>query len=567
MRSVTKRATASLVWGCLLFGVLIAGVGTAGIVGVDSTSHAAAAITDDELATVNATSELRRAVDVVFADGLQDAGAAVPSARSGLSAELADADVPTVETDMAGLVRLHADDGPAELAGIHRLEAQWAEVRGVVNGGLAGAGGAARLRQAFAPLSAHVDQLIGREAIDAQDGKAQAAGAAGRTRLTIVATVAGSVLGAAGIGVLGRRRIRRAVEPEQEQSEFSDSLQFAEDEDEAHELLRRHLERSVRDSSATVLNRNNSADRLEAVTDLPAESPLVRTLTRARPRSCLAVRSGRVYHQSDAAESLLRCDVCSTCPGSTTCTPLTVSGEVIGSVLLNRAAPYRPDEEQRIRESVGQAAPVLANLRNLAIAELRAATDALTGLPNKRAVTDTTKRMIAQAQRTLSPLALVTLDLDHFKEVNDRHGHPIGDQALAAVGAALRAAIRDSDFAGRNGGEEFAVLLPDTNAGGAYEAAEKIRGAIGAIRLPGVDLTLTASLGVAVYPDHASTYERLERLADSALYLAKRNGRDQVEIATTGGAFDTDSVPGGRAAGSGDGRLDAVPPAWSGAPA
>jgi GGDEF domain-containing protein len=98
-----------------------------------------------------------------------------------------------------------------------------------------------------------------------------------------------------------------------------------------------------------------------------------------------------------------------------------VGGEVIGSALLTRPAPYDQADEQRIRESVGQAAPVLANLRNLAIAELRAATDGLTGLPNKRAVTDTLKRMFAEASTKTSPLVLLLLDLDHFQQVNERN--------------------------------------------------------------------------------------------------------------------------------------------------
>ena len=105
---------------------------------------------------------------------------------------------------------------------------------------------------------------------------------------------------------------------------------------------------------------------------------------------------------------------------------------------------------------------MLANLRNLAIAEIRAATDGLTGLPNKRAVTDTLKRMFAQAATARSPLALLMLDLDHFKQVNDKRGHAVGDQVLANVGAVMRGAMRSRDFAGRNGGEEFAILLPDT---------------------------------------------------------------------------------------------------------
>jgi diguanylate cyclase (GGDEF)-like protein len=218
-------------------------------------------------------------------------------------------------------------------------------------------------------------------------------------------------------------------------------------------------------------------------------------------------------------------------PGVCTCVPLTVGSEVIGSVLLSRAARYSEGEEQRIRDSVSQAAPVLANLRNLAVAEIRAATDGLTGLPNTRAATDALKRTFAQAAATHTPLALLLLDLDHFKQINDQHGRPVGDQVLAGAGLALRSALRAGDFAGRNGGDEFAVLMPDTEIAAALEIAERIRSAIAEISLPGTDLAVTASIGVAGFPGHASTLDRLERLADAALYMAKRQGRNRVEPA------------------------------------
>jgi len=316
-----------------------------------------------------------------------------------------------------------------------------------------------------------------------------------------------------------------------DQVEFAETLQLATNEEEAHALLQRHLERIIPDANATVLNRNNSADRLEAVTALRPDSPLVRSLQHAEPQSCLAVRSARRNDQGGDRPRLLTCNVCGDCPGTSTCTPLTVSGEVIGSVLVNRPTACTVSDKQRISNSVSQAAPVLANLRNLAIAEVRAATDSLTGLPNKRVIGDTLKRMVAQAARTLTPVSLILIDLDHFKNINDRLGHPVGDQTLASVGEVLRSALRASDFAGRNGGEEFAVVLPDTDVTGAALIAEKIRQAISDITLPSSDTVVTASLGVAVYPDHAATTERLERLADAALYTAKRAGRDRVEIA------------------------------------
>jgi diguanylate cyclase (GGDEF)-like protein len=292
-----------------------------------------------------------------------------------------------------------------------------------------------------------------------------------------------------------------------------------------------------------VLNRNNSADRLEAVTPLPGGSPLADTLRGAKPRSCLAVRSGRTHHQDAERSALLACPVCASCPGATLCLPLTVGGQVIGSVLLNHAVPYAEAEQQRIRDSVGQAAPVLANLRNLAVAEIRAATDGLTGLPNKRAVTDAMKRLFAQASTTTSPLGLLLIDLDHFKQINDEWGHPVGDQVLANVGAVLQSVLRARDFAGRNGGEEFAVLLPDTGVPAALEIAERIRAAVAEISLPGADVSVTASLGVVGFPDHATTLDRLERLADAALYIAKREGRNRVELADPASADPPAGVP------------------------
>jgi diguanylate cyclase (GGDEF)-like protein len=281
------------------------------------------------------------------------------------------------------------------------------------------------------------------------------------------------------------------------------------------------------------------------MTDVSGDPGLAERLEAAEPRSCLAIRSARVHEEDARDPGLISCDVCSACATASLCTPLTVSGEVIGSVLVSRDS--RADLRQRrlVRASVSQAAPVLANLRNLAIAQRRAATDGLTGLANKRSVGDSLKRMFAQSSRTASPLAVVMLDLDHFKALNDRFGHPAGDQVLASVGAAIRSTLREGDFAGRNGGEEFAVILPNTDALGASAVAEKLRKAIAEILVPGVDVDITASLGVAAYPEHGLSPERLERLADAALYVAKRSGRNRVEIAAAHPGEDVDPQPDG----------------------
>jgi diguanylate cyclase (GGDEF)-like protein len=545
MRTLARAATSSLVMLGAALALVVAAVAVIGILGTRAATGEGNEIAGDELTTAIVTGQLARSMDAAYAAGQAATRSSVPSGRSRILGSLYTTLLPAVDARLFALDQLHAADGPAEHADIERFGRQWAAVRALLSPAdlpssptsataAAQAGSAqtaSALAAAYAPVSAHLGQLFTRELDDARTDRAAAdAGAVRAIGLIAGAAALGLAFGVA-VLIHGIRRIRGSLEPSQDQAEFADTLQIAGDEDEAHGLLQRHLERSLPATSAVVLNRNNSADRLEAVTPLTAGSPLPGTLRGAEPRSCLAVRSGRTHREDGGRPALLSCPVCAPVPGTSCCVPLTVGGEVIGSVLLSRPAPYSEAEEQRIRESVGQAAPVLANLRNLAVAEIRAATDGLTGLPNKRAVTDALKRTFAQAATTQVPLALLLLDLDHFKQVNDQRGHQVGDQVLANVGATLRNVLRVRDFAGRNGGEEFAVLLPDTAITEALEIAERVRTAVAEISLPGSDVSVTASIGVAVFPDHASTPDRLERLADAALYLAKRQGRNRVELA------------------------------------
>jgi diguanylate cyclase (GGDEF)-like protein len=321
------------------------------------------------------------------------------------------------------------------------------------------------------------------------------------------------------------------------QSEFVSALQATEGEEEAHMLLKRHIERTIRGSEVVVLNRNNSADRLEPTTELPGSSELPEALAHAKPRTCLAVRFGHTHCEGVVSEPLIECAICGKAKGAATCEPLLVGGEVIGSVLVDHPDPLAAQQTQAIRDSVAQAAPVLANLRNLAIAEVRAATDALTGLPNNRAARDTIKRLVAHASRTVSPLSALLLDLDHFKQINDTFGHGKGDDVLAAVGATLRTTLRESDFVARYGGEEFVILLPSTPREDAQVVAEKVRAAISQIRVAGVERAITISIGVASLPDDAGDAATLLRIADRALYSAKAAGRNRVEVAASPAAL------------------------------
>ena len=301
-------------------------------------------------------------------------------------------------------------------------------------------------------------------------------------------------------------------------------------EGEANGLLERHLERSLPGSDVLVLRRNNSDNRLEITSVEGSDPAVLEALADAEPRSCMAIRYGRAHHEGADVRPLVPCDLCGAAPGDATCVPSLVGGQVVGSVLVNHSAPLSEADDVRIRDSVAQAAPILANLRNLAKAERQAATDALTGLANARAVQDTLKRMVAQATRTGDPLTAVMVDLDHFKALNDVYGHERGNEALAAVGQILSATSRISDFAGRYGGEEFILLLPDTTREGGAVLAEKLRAAIASIALPEVDRQITASLGVASLPDDGLDATTLVRAADRALYRAKADGRDRVVV-------------------------------------
>ncbi len=341
-----------------------------------------------------------------------------------------------------------------------------------------------------------------------------------------------------GLAVYARRLLRGVAQRRladgdaaARQREFADALQNSQTGDEADDLLKRQLERTITGSSVVVLRRNNSEDRLEAVTS-PSPQLALRLAT-AVPRSCLAVRLGRPHAEGGRDAPLLRCELCTTESGLATCQPLLVAGEVIGSTLVMHDQPLTDADVIEIASSVGQAGPVLANLRNLALAEFRAATDALTGLPNHRAVDDTLKRMVAHAARTETPMATIMLDLDHFKQINDVYGHSRGDEVLAAVGSMLAATIRTSDFAGRNGGEEFVVLLPETDSDEALEVAQKLRQAIASITIPELGRPITASLGVAAFPRDATDSSTLLRQADRLLYAAKANGRNRVETTLT----------------------------------
>jgi diguanylate cyclase (GGDEF)-like protein len=457
-------------------------------------------------------------------------------------AQLEEIVIPAVRNDLVWLEAIHVGDPPAEKAQITRIPALWAVYLATAHRALLAKQGsrpvtAAVVDHTLDPLIALVSARLPREVSDAAVAHAAATRTYDRSRTWMLVAAVLALLAAATMIRAGRtlRRLLRSQAQDrgyaEGSSEYTGRLQATENEDEAHELLRRQLERTHPGSHAVVLSRNNSADRLQPRTALTELEELKPTLEHAVPRACLAIRFATGHSQGDAREPLMSCEVCGRLPGVSSCEPLVVGGEVIGSVLVSQPDATERADALRIRETVAQAAPVLGNLRNLALAQLRAATDPLTGLPNQRSVQDTLKRMVAQASRTITPLSAVLVDLDHFKQVNDVYGHDRGDEVLAAVGVAFRNVVRAADFVGRYGGEEFLILLPGTDKPGAVQVAQAVRAAIAAIRVAGIDRPITASCGVAVLPDDAGDAVTLFRATDRALYVAKSDGRNRVHAA------------------------------------
>lgn len=207
----------------------------------------------------------------------------------------------------------------------------------------------------------------------------------------------------------------------------------------------------------------------------------------------------------------------------------------IGVIVLGRtsAAPFNAADSGAAQDLATIAAGALETAWAWQDATLSAKTDQLTGLPNRRAFEEEFDRMIAETDRYGNQSALVIVDVDYFKKVNDNYGHDAGDQVLKAVGATLLAMKRTTDKVARLGGEELAILLPQTDREGALEAAERCRKAIEAmaVRTNVGIIRVTASFGVAMYAQRSQGAGSLFDRADQALYRAKDGGRNRVEIA------------------------------------
>ena len=211
--------------------------------------------------------------------------------------------------------------------------------------------------------------------------------------------------------------------------------------------------------------------------------------------------------------------------------PLLVKDEVMGTftVAAQRAGAFPADRREMLGVIANQVAISMQNGRMVQALEEQATTDGLTGLVNHRTFQERFSAMLGRAERHSMHVSFLLTDIDHFKKINDTHGHPTGDQVLKRVAAILKASARKIDIVARYGGEEFALVLEGTDRAGARQLAERIRQEVGAQTHDSAKgaFRATLSLGVAVYPEDGKSKQELISNADQALYAAKHNGRNR----------------------------------------
>jgi diguanylate cyclase (GGDEF)-like protein len=226
--------------------------------------------------------------------------------------------------------------------------------------------------------------------------------------------------------------------------------------------------------------------------------------------------------------------------GAALALPLVCRGRAVGALVAIDRGPAAREPAlasaalAAIKAALEPAAIALDNALRIQRAEALSVTDDLTQLYNSRYLSQALRRETKRASRSGRPLSLLFIDLDGFKSINDQHGHLAGSRALVEAAIVIRTSARETDMIARFGGDEFAVVLPDTGSDGAVMVGERIRERIAAHRFlaaEGFGTQLTASVGVATLPDVATSAEGLIRAADQAMYRVKDRGKNGIEVA------------------------------------
>ena len=344
----------------------------------------------------------------------------------------------------------------------------------------------------------------------------------------------GFVILAFAVAIVAVRRFGYALERDASDASvlnrFTELASFADDDRQVATANLVALERLAGQDASVIHLLNRSLDR--AVPEASTGDALADVLPLHELGRCAGIQRGAMYVTSDLSDELsVRCPIYPATTGTLVCIPLN-SGESVGAVHLYWQQPHDLPLERRsgIARITEHAALSIGNRRLMAALHGQANTDARTGLANSRAF-DLALQGALEARDGDEALSVLMLDLDHFKDFNDRHGHPAGDEALRAFANTLRSCMRTGDIAARYGGEEFAVLLPGIDHAAGLAIAERIRTRTEATIIslgPGQTDRITVSVGVATAPDHGQDRVTLLRLADQGLYVAKAAGRNQV---------------------------------------
>jgi diguanylate cyclase (GGDEF)-like protein len=341
------------------------------------------------------------------------------------------------------------------------------------------------------------------------------------------------------IGRLGRalERMRTALQLDVDRSSilnrFTEVTTFAGDDAAVAGANLEALKLLVQPDAGVTHVLNRSKDR--AVPEGSIGSAVGEVLPLNALSRCPAIMRGSIHVTADAAEALsVHCPIYPTDHGTLACIPL-AHGETVGAVHLFWERPNAFGLELRtsVARLAEHAALAIANRRLLAALQGQASTDARTGLANSRAFDQMLEDGL-KARGEDETVAVLMLDLDRFKDFNDRYGHPSGDQALRTFADILRSCLREGDVAARYGGEEFAVALYGVNTSAAMVVAERIRSRTESTLIslaPGITDRITVSIGIASAPHQAHDRVTLLRLADEALYRAKADGRNRVAYA------------------------------------
>lgn len=341
------------------------------------------------------------------------------------------------------------------------------------------------------------------------------------------------------LALLLRETEQRAHETSQ-LSDLGELLLSCQTAQEAYDIVAKVMLKLFPAQSGALCVINSSRNLVEAVAVWGSSLTTDRAFT---PDDCWALRRGRVHVMGDGSSAPRCAHMQSPVSSLTMCIPMVAQGETVGvlhledaALLPGREAAAAPPLPERIRPATTIAEQVSLSLANLRLREAlrnQSIRDPLTSLFNRRYLDDSLQREVGRAMRKGRPLAILMLDIDHFKRFNDTFGHEAGDMLLRHLGSFLQSYVRADDLAFRYGGEEFVIILPEATLDAARQRAEQLVKDFKRldVQFHGTTLgPLTVSVGLAAFPDHGATAEAVLRAADQALYRAKAEGRDRVVV-------------------------------------